>query len=62
MQNIQKQELIRLLNKPLWQTVGSSLSDKEGLDMAYSSHQNLQYDGNTKLYIAGTNSRKGPCD
>jgi hypothetical protein len=50
--------LIKILNKSQWQTIGSPLSDTEGLDMAYSNNQTLYYDGNHKLYIAGTNSIK----
>jgi hypothetical protein len=51
--------LISTLNESQWQTTGSPLlSDNEGLNRAYSNNQNLYYDGNEKLYIAGTNSIK----
>jgi hypothetical protein len=43
--------IVGILKKTVWQTVGSSLSDKQGLDMAYSSRLNLYYDGNTIIYI-----------
>ena len=35
-----------------------ALSDEEGLNRAYSNNDNLYYDGNEHLYIAGTNSMK----
>jgi hypothetical protein len=51
--------LISTLNEAQWQTTGSLLlSDDEGLNRAYSNNQNIYYDGNEKLYIAGTNSIK----
>jgi hypothetical protein len=51
--------LISTLNEAQWQTTGSLLlSDDEGLNRAYRNNQNLYYDGNEKLYIAGTNSSK----
>ena len=51
--------MIATLNEAQWQTAGSPLlSDQEGLNRAYSNKQNLYYDGNEKLYIAGTNSIK----
>ena len=53
-----KRSLIKLLNQSQWQTIGSLLSDKEGLDRAYTNNQNLRYDGNQKIYTAGTNSLK----
>ena len=28
----------------------------EGLDRAYNNHENLHYDGNDNLFLAGTNS------
>ena len=49
----------KLLDKSKWQTEGLPiLSDEEGLDRAYKNNENLYYDGNEKLYIAGTNSIK----
>ena len=34
------------------------LSDKECLNRPYTNNENLYYDGNDKLFIAGTNSIK----
>ena len=54
-----EEHLNKLLNKSKWQIAGlPTLSDKEGLDRAYNNNENLYYDGNEKLYIAGTNSIK----
>ena len=52
-------DLRKILNKSKWQIDGlPKLSDKEGLDRAYTNNENLYYDGNENLYIAGTNSIK----
>jgi hypothetical protein len=41
-----KASLIKIPNQPhSRQPIGSPLSDKEGLDMAYKSHQHNYYDG-----------------
>ena len=54
-----KKRLIEIVDIPLWQTTGSPLwSDEEGLTRAYSNNENLYYDCDEKLYIAGTNSIK----
>ena len=46
-----KTSLINILNKSHWQTAGLPiLSDKEGLDRAYTNNENLYYDGN-ETYI-----------
>jgi hypothetical protein len=39
--------MIKILNKSQWQTAGLPiLSDKEGLDRAYTKNENVYYDGN----------------
>ena len=50
-------DLRNILTKPKWQTEGlPNFSDNEGLDRAYNNNENLYYDGDDNLYIAGTNS------
>ena len=49
-----KNEIIDILKKPVWRTVGSPLvSDQEGLDMAYSNNPNIYNDGTQKNIFSG---------
>ena len=50
-------KLIKILNKSQWQKEGLPIY-KEGLDRAYNNNEKFYYDGNDKLFIAGTNSMK----
>ena len=52
-------DLLKIIRKSQWQTAGLPiLSDKEGLDRAYNNNENIYYDGNEQLCIAGTTSIK----
>ena len=54
-----KTSLINILNKSHWQTAGLPiLSDKEGLDRAYTNNENMYYDGDENFHTAGINSIK----
>ena len=52
-------DLLELIRKSQWQTEGLPiLSDKEGLDRANTNNENIYYDGDDNLFIAGANSIK----
>ena len=52
-------DLIQIIRKAQWHAAGLPiLSDNEGLDRAYHNNENIYYDGDEQLYIAGTNSIK----
>ena len=52
-------KLNKILNKSKWQTAGLPiLSDKEGLDRAYTKNETMYYDGDEKFHTAGINSIK----